>query len=105
MLLWGRGLPRPLQLGHYENECSSREHRGHRGAILLGDVIPSADFMILRLTTVRENARSALEYGGLTPPSSPGLHALGTPRRRQAAALQGAFGTAIFMPARNLALA
>jgi hypothetical protein len=53
--------------------------------------------MILRLTTVHENARSALECGGLTPPSSLGLHALGTPRRRQTAALQGAFGTAIFM--------
>jgi hypothetical protein len=26
-------------------------------------VIPSADFMILRLTTVHENARSALECG------------------------------------------
>jgi hypothetical protein len=31
-------------------------------------VILSADFMILRLTTVHENARSALEFGGLTPP-------------------------------------
>jgi hypothetical protein len=60
--------------------------------------------MILRLSIVHENARSALECGGLTPPSSLGLHALGTPRRRQAAALQGAFGTAIFMAARNLAL-
>ena len=29
----------------------------------------SADFMIFRLTTVDENARSALECGGLTPPS------------------------------------
>jgi hypothetical protein len=60
--------------------------------------------MILRLTTVHENARSALECGGLTPPSPLGLYALGTPRRRQAAALQGAFGTAIFMAARDLAL-
>ena len=57
----------------------------------------SADFMILRLTTVHENARSALECGGLKPPSPLGLHAGGTLRRRQAAALQGAFGTAIFM--------
>jgi hypothetical protein len=31
-------------------------------------VILSADFMFLRLTTVHENARSALECGGLTPP-------------------------------------
>jgi hypothetical protein len=31
-------------------------------------VIPSEDFMTLRLTTVHENARSALECGGLTPP-------------------------------------
>jgi hypothetical protein len=30
--------------------------------------IGSADFMTLRLTTVHENARSALECGGLTPP-------------------------------------
>jgi hypothetical protein len=58
--------------------------------------------MILRLTTVHENARSALECGGLTPPSSLRLYALGTPRRRQAAALQGAFGTVIFMAAKDL---
>jgi len=67
-------------------------------------VIASEDFMILRPTTVHENARSALECGGLTPPSPLRLYALGTPRRRQAAALQGAFGTGIFMAARNLAL-
>ena len=60
--------------------------------------------MILRLTTVPENVRSALECGGLTPPSPLGLHAGNTLRRRQAAALQGAFGTAISMVARNLAL-
>jgi hypothetical protein len=60
--------------------------------------------MILRLTTVHENARSALECGGLTPPSPLGLYALGTPRRCQAATLQGAFGTVIFMATRNLAL-
>ena len=30
--------------------------------------VPSADFMILRLTTAHENARSALECGGSTPP-------------------------------------
>jgi len=60
--------------------------------------------MIPRLTTVHENARSALECGGLTPPSRLGPHPGGAPRRRQAAALQGAFGTAIFVPARNPAL-
>jgi hypothetical protein len=57
--------------------------------------------MILRLTTVHENARSALECGGLTPPSPFGVYSLGTLRRRQAAALQGAFGTVIFVAARN----
>ncbi|HXX23078.1 MAG TPA: hypothetical protein VEO19_08005 [Terriglobia bacterium] len=31
-------------------------------------VIPNEDFMTLRLTTVHENARSALECGGSTPP-------------------------------------
>ena len=35
-------------------------------------------------------AEGTLECGGLTPPSRLGLYALGTPRRRQAAALQGA---------------
>ena len=67
-------------------------------------VILSADFMILRLTTAHENARSALECGGLTPPSPLSLHAGGTLRRRQAAALQGAFGTGILMAAMNLQL-
>ena len=46
----------------------------------------SGDFMILGLTTVHENARSALERGGLAPPSPLGLYALGTLRRRPAAA-------------------
>jgi hypothetical protein len=62
--------------------------------------------MILRVTTVHENARSASECG---PPRRDA--ALECPRhkgqggrRRQAAALQGAFGTAIVMAARNLAL-
>jgi hypothetical protein len=31
-------------------------------------IIPRGDFMILRLTAVHENARSALQCGGLTPP-------------------------------------
>jgi len=58
-------------------------------------VIPSVDFVILRPTTVHENARGALECGGLTPPFPVGLYPLGTLRRRQAAALQGAFGTVV----------
>jgi hypothetical protein len=70
------------------------------------DVIASADFMILRLTTVHENARRALECGGLTPPwSAQGTEARGeggVPPRR--AAFQGAFGTVIFMASRTLAL-
>jgi hypothetical protein len=49
--------------------------------------------MTLRLTTVHEKARSALECGGSTPPwIAQGIQAKGG-RRRQAAALQGAFGT------------
>jgi len=39
-----------------------------RRACPLRHVILGEDFMILRLTTVHENARSALECGGLTPP-------------------------------------
>jgi hypothetical protein len=37
-------------------------------------VILRADFVVLRFTTVRENARSALECGGLTPPCSFQIH-------------------------------
>jgi hypothetical protein len=65
-------------------------------------VIPSGDSMILQLTTVHENARSALECGGSTPPWPPTLEV--NVRRRRAAALQGAFGTVIFKAAKNLAL-
>jgi hypothetical protein len=37
-------------------------------------VVLSEGFMILSLTTVHENARSALECGGLTPPSPREFH-------------------------------
>ena len=58
--------------------------------------------MILGLTTMHGNARGALECGGLTPPSPLGPYALGTLRRRQAAALQGAFGTVISTASKDL---
>jgi hypothetical protein len=55
-------------------------------------VILSADFMILRLTTVHENARSALECGSEAAALIPSGKAVAG-----AAALQGAFGTTILM--------
>ena len=54
------------------------------------------------MSDCHEHARSALECGGLTPPSPLALALGAIPRRRQAAALQGA--SRIFMAARNLAL-
>ena len=59
--------------------------------------------MILRLTTVHENARSALECGSAAErscrlPQGKNKAVAG------ATALQGAFGTTVFMPAKNLAL-
>jgi hypothetical protein len=50
------------------------------------------DFTTAEILRCHENGRAegTLECGGLTPPSPLGLYALGTLRRRQAAALQGA---------------
>ena len=56
--------------------------------------------MILRLTTLHENARSALECGS----EAAALSSERKVRRLTDTALQGAFGTTIFMAARNLAL-
>jgi hypothetical protein len=55
-------------------------------------VILSEDFMILRLTTVHQNARSALECGSEAASLIPNGKAVAG-----ATALQGAFGTTIFM--------
>jgi hypothetical protein len=61
-------------------------------------VIPSGGFMILRIATMHENARSALESGSEAAALNSEQKAVAG-----ATALQGAFGTRVFL-ARNLAL-
>jgi hypothetical protein len=62
-------------------------------------VIPRADIMGLRPTNLHENGRSALECGSEAAALNSSETAVA-----HATALQGAFGTTIFMAARNLAL-
>ena len=59
--------------------------------------------MILRLKTVHENARSALECGSEAAALNSEEKAVAV-RRLTDTSIQGAFGTAIFTAARNLAL-
>jgi hypothetical protein len=62
-------------------ELKGRSLRRKAGEAVKKSTIPvilSADSMIFRITTMHENARSALECGGLTPPwNNPGMKATG----------------------------
>ncbi len=66
-------------------------------------VIPRADLMSLRRTTLHGNVRSALECGSGAAALNSEQKAVAV-RRLTDIALQGAFGTAIFVAARSLPL-